>query len=398
MREFFPLIFSAIGIAILGLVEIGLMYLLNRPWWHRRWMRNASWMLPLFGILMVGLWGIGIVNSQDWLTGLAAVMTALTFIMEIALMVSLPLSGMMHLVGWLVGRLRRAHKCPDDPVVDGRRRALLKSVAAALPIATVGLGTAGFGRALMNTVLPEIPISFHNLPPQFDGLRILHLSDIHLGGFVRIDDLEQILTDAAEHAPDMILVTGDIADDLRLLADTLKLISDLKPRLGTFACLGNHEHYRGIETVRRIFEGSPVPLLVDSTIMIEHEGAALRLAGVNDPRHMGASTEAFYREAVAATVGRDPSDLFTLLMCHRPDGFDAAAAAKIDLTLAGHTHGGQFGLGGRSAFEGLYPEKYLWGHYRLGDSHLYTSSGAGHWFPFRLGCPAEAPIIILSKQ
>ena len=398
MREFYPLIFSAIGIGILGLVEIALLYLLNRPWWHRRWIRNASWILPLFGIVMVGLWGIGMVNSQDWLIGVAAVMTALTFILEVALMASLPLSGMMHLVDWLVGRLRKAHNCPDDPVVDGRRRALLKTAAAVLPIATVSSGAAGFGRALMDTNLPEIPITLRNLPPQFDGMRILHLSDIHLGGFIRLDDLEQMLTDAAEHSPDMILVTGDIADDLRLLNDTLTMISDLKPRLGAFACLGNHEHYRGIETVHRIFDGSPVPLLVDSTVTIEHEGATLRLAGVNDPRHMGASTEAFYREAIATTIGRGPSDLFTLLMCHRPDGFDAAAEAQVDLTLAGHTHGGQFGLGGRSIFEGLYPEKYLWGHYRRGGSHLYTSAGAGHWFPFRLGCPAEAPIIILSKQ
>jgi len=118
MREFYPLIFSAIGIGILGLVEIALLFLLNRPWWHRRWIRNAAWMLPLFGILMVGLWGIGIVNSQDWLTALAAIMTALTFILEVALMVSLPFSGIMHLVGWLVGRLRKAYHGPVDPVID----------------------------------------------------------------------------------------------------------------------------------------------------------------------------------------------------------------------------------------------------------------------------------------
>jgi hypothetical protein len=397
MREFYPLIFSAIGIAILGLVEIALLLLLNRPWWHRRWIRNAAWMLPLFGILMVGLWGIGVVNSQDWLTGLAAYLTAFTFILEVALMVSLPLSGGMHLVGWLVGHIRKAHRRPDAPVVDSTRRDLLKIVTAGLPIATVGFGAAGFGLAMSSVVLPKIPITIPNLPPQFDGLRILHLSDIHLGGFIRLDDLELLLADATAQTPDMVLVTGDIADDLSLLADTLTMISDLQPRLGAFACLGNHEHYRGLQTVQRIFDNSTVPLLVDSAVIIEHEGARMQLAGVNDPRHMGASTQTFYRQAVAATLKEVPSEEFTLLMCHRPDGFDAAAEANVDLTLAGHTHGGQFGLRGRSVFEGLYPEKYLWGHYHRGDSHLYTSAGAGHWFPFRLGCPAEAPIILLSR-
>jgi uncharacterized protein len=84
-------------------------------------------------------------------------------------------------------------------------------------------------------------------------------------------------------------------------------------------------------------------------------------------------------------------------MSHRPDAFDHAAVRGIDLTLAGHTHGGQIGMFGRSVFESYWPERYLWGRYERNGSQLYTSAGVGHWFPFRLGCPPEAPVIELTR-
>jgi predicted MPP superfamily phosphohydrolase len=82
-------------------------------------------------------------------------------------------------------------------------------------------------------------------------------------------------------------------------------------------------------------------------------------------------------------------------MAHRPDAFNAAVELDIDLTLSGHTHGGQVGLGGRSFWSLFAPGSYLRGLYRKEKSRLYVSSGIGHWFPFRLGCPSEAPIIEL---
>ncbi|RKX73418.1 MAG: hypothetical protein DRP60_11930 [Spirochaetes bacterium] len=77
---------------------------------------------------------------------------------------------------------------------------------------------------------------------------------------------------------------------------------------------------------------------------------------------------------------------------------DFAAELGVNLTLAGHTHGGQIGVGGRSFFDWVLPYKYLWGHYTKDNgSQLYTSAGIGHWFPFRLGCPAEAPVFVLRR-
>jgi predicted MPP superfamily phosphohydrolase len=107
--------------------------------------------------------------------------------------------------------------------------------------------------------------------------------------------------------------------------------------------------------------------------------------------------ENFFEAGIAKALVDSPERDFTLLMSHRPDAFPYAAEQGIDLTLAGHTHGGQVGFGGRSLLENAFPNSYLWGKYTLGSSHLYTSCGVGHWFPFRLGCSTEAPVIVLKS-
>ena len=97
-------------------------------------------------------------------------------------------------------------------------------------------------------------------------------------------------------------------------------------------------------------------------------------------------------------VSASPSDAFTVLLSHRSQALDyAAPLGGTDLILAGHTHGFQLGLAGRSFFEPFFPERYIWGHYEKGTTQLYTTAGVGHWLPFRFGCPPEAPIITLHR-
>ncbi|HOZ08694.1 MAG TPA: metallophosphoesterase, partial [candidate division Zixibacteria bacterium] len=192
-------------------------------------------------------------------------------------------------------------------------------------------------------------------------------------------------------------VTGDVADDLALLFDALRMIDGFRAPLGAFASLGNHEYFRGIEEVRAIFDRSPVPLLVDRGVPLAVGGRRLYVAGIDDPRRMGAKEHEFYRRTIDAALQDAASDDTVVLMSHRPDAFDYAAQTGVSLTLAGHTHGGQIGLMGRSAFEPLWPDRYLWGEYALSESRLYTTAGVGHWFPFRLGCPQEAPVLVLRR-
>ncbi|MBI5267722.1 MAG: metallophosphoesterase, partial [candidate division Zixibacteria bacterium] len=121
------------------------------------------------------------------------------------------------------------------------------------------------------------------------------------------------------------------------------------------------------------------------------------LAGIDDPRFLHDAPPTFFQQAVDRAMRDHASDEFTILMSHRPDAFDYAASRGIPLTLAGHTHGGQIGIMGRSVFEPMFPRRYLWGTYRQGASALYTTAGAGHWLPFRLGCPPEVPLIELRR-
>jgi predicted MPP superfamily phosphohydrolase len=243
--------------------------------------------------------------------------------------------------------------------------------------------------------MPRITMSYGDLPLDLDGLRILQLTDLHLGAYVHLSDVEKTLA-RIDEKPDLVVITGDIADDLRQLAPTLKLVHELAPRFGVFAVTGNHEYMHHIAEVRRIFDKSPIPLLYDQATVVRIGAASLYLAGVADPVHMEDVDEILERSIDVALDGA-PSDAFHLLLSHRPEGFVQAARRGVALTLSGHTHGGQVGIFGRSAFEPFFPNKFLRGTYARGSSRLYTSAGFGHWFPFRLNCPAEAPTIVLAR-
>jgi predicted MPP superfamily phosphohydrolase len=261
----------------------------------------------------------------------------------------------------------------------------------------MAMAGVGFGRGFMSANVYGREITLDSLPPELDGLKVLHLSDLHLRHYVTLEHLEDVLRRAEPMKPDLILVTGDIADDLRQLPDALSMISQLNPPLGTFASLGNHEYFRGLDEVRSIFHKSTVPLFVDRGTRITHRGKGIFVGGIDDPRFMRSRETGpeFYSTALDKTLLDAASDDTTLIMSHRPNAFDSARERSVDLVLAGHTHGGQIGFMGRSVLETAFPENYLWGHYHRGNSHLYTSSGMGHWLPFRLGCPPEAPVINL---
>lgn len=282
---------------------------------------------------------------------------------------------------------------------DRRRRSFLTKTAAVIPAVTLGAAGYGLFRSEGSVLMPEITFSFPDLHPDLDGFRILHLSDIHIGYYVELNDLEKVMRSAVEQRPDLVLISGDISDDLTVLPDVLRVMAALKPRYGMYASLGNHEYFRGIREVLRIIEAGPIPLLRDTGVGIKVGGGTLYVGGADDPVSMARREEnyRFLHRTVDAAFDGAPSDAFHLLMSHRPQGFDIAADQKIHLTVAGHTHGAQMGINGRSILEPWMRDHYLWGHYQRNGSHLYTSAGVGHWFPFRLGCPPEAPVYVLKR-
>ncbi len=379
---------------LLGTAAVVFLRLFTPSWWRHRPIRYIVLGLPVGGGGLVLLLWEGATTSHLWLVYFSIIAITVVMITEGALVVSLPFSGgLLKLLALLERRSARRDISPPN----SRRRLFLKAAAVGMPATALAVGMSGVARSYAQARVFRLPILISNLPEALEGLKILHLSDIHLRYFVTLDDLEQVLSRAEPFAPDLVLVTGDIADDLQMLPRALTMIAALHPPLGTYACLGNHEHYQGLKTVRRIFDASPIPLLVNEGLTVPVASEALTLIGIDDPARLFASTASFYHRTIDAALTHSPPKGFTLLMSHRPDAFLFAAEKGVTLTLAGHTHGTQIGLARRSLAEWVGKPHFLWGHYRENGSHLYTTSGVGHWFPFRLGCPTEAPVIVLQR-
>ena len=396
MIELFPIIFGFVFMAIVSLIAGLFLKVLNRAWWEIKWVRLTAYLIPIFGGFCIALWIIGVQFDNGVVIGIGASGAALTVVIQLGMMLSLPLSWATNKLIAVLKKVRYELHGPAKP--NPKRRLLLKSAAAIFPVAAISGGITGVASSLGPIQLKQMTFRYPNLPEKLEGLKILQLSDIHLGYYVILRDLENLLAKAEPDKPDLVLVTGDIADDLTALPYALEMIYNVRPRLGVYASLGNHEYYRGIREVKQIFHKSPIPLLVDQGSLIEIEGQSVFIGGADDPRWLRRWDTSFLQKTVVKSMANAPVDSFKILMSHRPEAFDYASKKGIDLTLSGHTHGGQIGFGGKSVFEGTLPYKYLWGHYiKASGSQLYTTSGMGHWFPFRLGCPQEAPLITLSR-
>lgn len=408
---FLHVLTAALTVAI-WLVAFLLVWIFHRQWWKYKGVRRALWISPLVNLVIIGIWWL--VTSMGWkgLSWPLRFLAATGTIISLGVVITLPLTGVTLTLERIARRVARKftererggmNVAAPRPVDTGRRNAL-SIVAGGLPVAFGAAGLVGaVNSSLASVRFPEIPLSWPDLPRELDGLRILHLSDIHLGYAHDLRDLETIVFDASGQRADLVLVTGDIADDVTMLPEALRMIASLRPRLGTFASLGNHEYYAGIDSVLRALEKGPIPLLREEGAKLAVGGATIHLLGIDDPTRISRAinppnSPSFLLHGIEKAMDGGPSDAFRILMSHRPRGFDPAARLGIDLTLAGHTHGGiQLGLGGRSVLEPFFPEQYFWGHYRKGNSQLYTSAGVGHWFPFRLGCPMEAPVYTLRR-
>ena len=421
MGEYFTQVVVGVVLLIVGSINFLLIFALHREWWKIRGVRRAAWMIPLIGVLFALLWAGTKMIGFDLAERFFAFLTSFFFISFLALVLALPFSGLTltleRLVRWgyrgWKGRRKedqvefregKTVESAEGEDVDQTRRSLVTTGAALFPLVAVGTGGVGLLRSTESAVFPNVEMTFDDLPADLDGFRILHISDLHLGYYIRLKHLEELLIGAEGERADLVLVTGDISDDLTVLPDALAMISQLRPRFGTFASLGNHEYYRGITDVLRIFDKGPIPLFVEKNTTLKVGRNELVIAAADDPaseREKAVGKDEFLKRSVINAFDTAPSNAFHLLMTHRPEGFDPAAELGIDMTIAGHTHaGGQMGWNGRSFFETwLGIGKYMWGYYEKegGKSKLYTSAGAGHWLPFRLGVPREVPVYTLRR-
>ncbi|MGE5467760.1 MAG: metallophosphoesterase [Ignavibacteria bacterium] len=274
---------------------------------------------------------------------------------------------------------------PPDFLREGLRGAL----AAALAVTAAGLWQTLRGPA---PKIVEVPVP--GLHGDLEGLTIVQISDLHVGPTIRRRYAERVVRRALAAAPDLIAVTGDLADGHpeRLRGDTAPLARLAAP-LGTYFVTGNHEYYWGGE--RWIAEAAAFGWtpLIDRNVAVRRGDATLLVAGVADPaaRSFGSPQAG----SVATAARSEAAAHFRLQLAHRPGVCPAAAAAGFDLQLSGHTHGGQF-----FPFSLLVrlTHRYHRGLVRLGRMWLYVSAGTGYWGPpHRFWIPAEIAVLRLTK-
>jgi predicted MPP superfamily phosphohydrolase len=397
MNRIYALIFIAVGSLIISGTIVLLLRFLHPDWWKRKSVRFPA-LISMAGIpISLLIWLLGSTSGIKTISDIGMTLASIILLIQLSLILSLPLSGVIPLFFrikvWLARRFGRS-----ESEIQKSRREFIMRAAAIIPGAALTTQAAAIAGAYAEIKVPVINLPIAGLPEKLRGLKIAHLSDSHLGHYKYLDDLEEAVEKITPHSPDLVLVTGDISDDLSILGDAIRIIDSIDPPLGVFASVGNHEYYRGIAAVRKIFEKSPFPMLIDEGVLVEKEGHKIFIGGADDPVSLRSVNIDFLKQTVKKTLEPAPDDSFRILMSHRPRGLDFAPDHGVSLVLAGHTHGGQVGFFGRSAFEAVWPELYLWGIYRKKNTTLYTSSGMGHWMPLRIACPAEAPILILEKS
>lgn len=237
--------------------------------------------------------------------------------------------------------------------------------------------------------LEHLEITLKRLPRKLDGFKIIHLSDIHHSPFTELAHIERAIKVANRLRPDMFVLTGDyVSHDRKYIGPVAEALGQLRARYGTYACLGNHDHWTDAELVTDRFRAEGISVLVNEGVRVKAEGSSFWLAGVDD--YMVGKTD-----VPAALRGSYPDEL-KLLLAHNPTIFRQSVRLKIDLTLSGHTHGGQVKLRDEEKKRLIRKRRLSSGLHRRYDSQIYITRGIGTVvLPVRYQCPPEISLLEL---
>lgn len=230
------------------------------------------------------------------------------------------------------------------------------------------------GRLRLTTT--EYSLSFAGLPPAFDGFRVVQLSDVHGAVFGR--ENERLLRAVAAAEPDLIALTGDLADQYTDLADTDRLLAGLGEIAPVYYVSGNHEWSEDLlEPLQELFQRRGVRYLRNEYLTLERSDSRIVLAGVEDPNGWRDMPRP---DALAARLRETYPEDFVLLLGHRNDFLEKYPSLPVDLVLCGHAHGGVIRIPGLGGLLGtnreLFPD-YTAGVYTGGTYRLLVSRGLG---------------------
>ncbi|MDY6967092.1 MAG: metallophosphoesterase [Spirochaetota bacterium] len=284
----------------------------------------------------------------------------------------------------------------DNSLNIDRRRFLEKSCNIALLGVSGVLSGYGFIESRKSATIEEVLIPFPGLTKDFNNLRIVQISDLHIGITIKRNFVQRVVDQVNSLSPDIIVITGDIVDrSVAHLKNDVSPLSELSSSYGTYFVTGNHEYYSGVESWLLKFKELGFTILNNEHAIIKHRKSHILLAGVTD--YSGSRfSENHNSDPQAAILGSPNKCDIKILLAHQPRSIFNAASAGFDLQISGHTHGGQF-------FPWNYlvrlQQPFITGLHKYKNTWVYVNRGTGYWGPpLRIGVPSEITLIKLNSE
>jgi predicted MPP superfamily phosphohydrolase len=347
----------------------GILYLSQRFWYHSLWRFTSHWgrlwlrrslrtayiillVLMVLTLIRVVLMGrSGLAHRSSWITAL----TGLWFFSALFAYLSVKaVHGLERIWRWFHASVAkpamaqspntaqsRANSEAAETVPDPGRRYFFRAATAAAGAAPFLTAMYGFAAERLNYQVRRVEIPIANLPSPLDGMRIAQLSDIHLSGYMTRAQVRRAVDMANDLGADLAVVTGDLitgAGDP--ITECIDEIRHLRAPLGIWGCNGNHEIYaRAEDEAGYLYPQAGMNLLRQKNAQLAFRGAQFNLIGVDYQReHNGRGQR---QQMLAGVEGLVRRDMPNILLSHNPNSFNRAAELGIELSLAGHTHGGQ---------------------------------------------------------
>ncbi len=283
------------------------------------------------------------------------------------------------------------------PFHPSQRVFLTEGIARGALALTTGSTLVGLIQAETGPIVKRVDIKLDSLPQSFDQLKIVQISDVHIGPMLHRSFCERVVSLVNQLEPDLVFITGDVVDgSVDQLIHHIEPLKNLKPKIKSYLCTGNHEYYSGAIEWLEHFESLGIHVLKNSNEVLTRNQDQILIAGVYDFQadrfpQTGHRSDCFQAASTSAPVS------CKILLAHNPHSTPDAEKAGFDLQFSGHTHAGQF-----YPFTFLVKAflKYSEGLYQVSPKmQLYVNRGTGYWGPpNRFGLPGEITAITLFKS
>ncbi|HEY3379347.1 MAG TPA: metallophosphoesterase [Armatimonadota bacterium] len=237
----------------------------------------------------------------------------------------------------------------------------------------------------------RVSLSLPHLPADFNGLRVVQLSDIHYPDSHNPQFFRGVVERVNRLKPDLIVLTGDyISSGRDNIAPCAQMLGGLHAPLGVVAVLGNHDYWTDGREVTRALSANGIRALRNASVALSRGNARLWIVGIDD------AWKGF--DDFATALHGIPASEAKIVLLHEPDFAVTTARYPVDLQLSGHSHGGQVRLPGIGGLHyPPYSKIYPMGYYHVGALQLYVNRGLGLIVPFRFDCRPEITLLTLQR-